>query len=282
MAPKHKIPAESRLKNGYIARERNAAGYLVYRAKPICSMDLYDICNGVGCPHRRIPDPKWRRRYYWSYGKYSWRFRNKAPFPWRPTENRRISLTKISSSHRQIARPVQWKLPDRSRPCYYLTNRRQPPLGDPDESVTKEGDKRRQQPGPTATITPNHKQPGALPRPSLGDDPIGEGRTLAKDADVSLQSAKIWLAGSETTRYSTSGATVEDKEIADLLRLGLLKCCDGGDGDIGLNDIVRPEPAYTIRYVSRKSPSKGRRKGSPELWEDNMVAIDDGWDWEWV
>lgn len=81
---------------------------------------------------------------------------------------------------------------------------------------------------------------------------------------------------------STSRATVEDKEIVDLLRLGLLKCCGGGDGDIEFNDIVRPESAYTIHYVLRKSQGKGRRKGSLEFWEDDMVVIDDGWDWEWV
>ena len=105
---------------------------------------------------------------------------------------------------------------------------------------------------------------------------------LAKNADVLLPSAGQWPAGSRTTGSSSSRASVEDKEIADLLRLGLLKCCDGGDGDIGLNDLVRPEPAYTIRYVSRKRPGKGQRKGSPEFWEDDMVVIDDGWDWEWV
>lgn len=230
MASKSAKRAEKRMKNGYIGRERNSAGYLVYCAKPICSRDHYDICKGVGCPHRRIRG--------WSWGKYSWRFRYKCPFPWRPTEKRRVSVTE--DFWKKLAldeKPAQRKSVKRPHPLFpYLS-----------QSWMEDGTQEQPQRRPTVYIPSSNKQTGSSRRPLLHDDPIKDGRTLAEDTEVQLPSGQPWLGRSKTSR-----ATVEDKQIANLLHLGLLDLGYEQECYVGLNDIMRPESGYSIRYVSRK------------------------------
>src|ERR1700753_699596 len=78
--------AEKSLKNGYITRVRCDNGERRYVAMPICSMDNYDICKGVGCPHRRGLSYPW-----WAYRRYP-NLRFRRGYRSRPRETRRVQL----------------------------------------------------------------------------------------------------------------------------------------------------------------------------------------------
>jgi len=247
------------MKNGYIGREKNAAGYLAYCAKPICSTDHYDICKGVGCPHRRWLED-------WGWGKYKWRFRYKGHYPWRPRESRRISVNDDSwAKSARYEEPPPRNLVKRPHPLFpYLS-----------ESWMESIDQDQRQRTPVVDVPSSNKQTTVSRRPLLLDDPIQDGRTLAEDTEVLLPSGQLWLS-----RPKASGATIEDKQIADLVQLGLLDPVDEEECCIGLNDVMRPESAYSIRYVSRKGPRNGCKRVSTGIWEDDIVGIDDAWDWE--
>ena len=75
-----------------------------------------------------------------------------------------------------------------------------------------------------------------------------------------------------------SEATAEDKEVADLVHRGLLKGDCGAD--VQLSDLMRSEPAYVIRYTTRKRSAKERRTEEASCWEDELSIIDEGEIWE--
>jgi hypothetical protein len=229
MAPKQKPRWQKRLKNGYIQRETNSAGHLVYVAKPLYSMDDYDSCTFS----------RWRSyRYSW------WRYGNKAPYALRPMDRRRIDI------------------PDNfGHVCTQATG----------QSTAETGESQRH-PKHRAPVTSSKE--GSPSHISLRDDPIEDGCALAKDANVFLPSGGLW----STKSSPASEATVEDKEVADLVHRGLLKGDCGAD--IQLSDLTRLEPAYVIRYTTRKRSAKERRKEEASRWEDDLSIIDESEVWE--
>jgi hypothetical protein len=235
MAPKEKPRWQKRLKNGYIQRETNSAGHLVYVAQPLYSMDDYDSCT-------------FSRWTYYQY--YSWRYGNKAPYALRPMDRRRINI------------------PDNfGYGCTQAAG----------QSTAETGESQRH---PKHRVPVTCSKQGSRSHISLRDDPIEDGCALAGDSNVFLPSEGPWT----TEPSPASEATVEDKEVADLVHMGLLKGACGAD--IQLSDLTRSEPAYTIRYTTRKCPAKQRRMEEVACWEDDLSIIDDSeileQDWEMV
>jgi len=182
----------------------------------------------------------------WSY-YYSWKYGNKAPFALRPMDRRRINIPdNFNYGCTQLAR----------------------------EQTTESDEK----PQHSKHIEPviSRKQ-GSSCHIALRDDPIEDGCALAEDRSVVLPSEGLRL----TKLSSVSQATVEDKEVADLVHMGLLKGNFGGD--IQLSDLSRSAPAYTIRYIKRKRPEKHQRKGDATCWDDDLSIIDESeiWEQEW-
>jgi hypothetical protein len=152
MAPKQKPRWERRLKNGYIQRETNSAGHLVYVAQPLYSTDEYDSCTGAGCG----------RRYY---RYYSWHSGNRAPHPWRPVERRRVNI------------PASF-----GYGCIQAT--------DQPREATAETDERQPQPKHKVAVTSSKE--GSRSHIQLRDDPIKDGCALAEDTNVFLPLGGPW------------------------------------------------------------------------------------------
>jgi hypothetical protein len=269
MAPNLETPGTNPPLNGYITRMTNGAGYVAYRARPICSSDLVDVCRG----HRYVQN-RYSCNYHRDYMRLGSGRTRIRPVSFRRTrKSRRIVVPdgfweEVTQAEQA---PSEWPITRPQRPIFtYLS-----------QSWTEERDLE-QEPKPTNDGNSNNNQTRTVLYPRLRDDPIEEGYTLAKDSEVFLPSDRERLVGPDTNSCSIPSITAEDKEIADLLHLGLLDL--GGEQDyfIGLNDVVRPESTYSIRYVTRKRPGKGRRKSCPELWEDDIITVEDAWDWEYV
>ncbi|KAK0705948.1 hypothetical protein B0T26DRAFT_755508 [Lasiosphaeria miniovina] len=106
---------------------------------------------------------------------------------------------------------------------------------------------------------------------------IAEGQKLACDASA-LPVAAAWPRALQPV---ANGVTSEDKEVADLIRMGVIRRGDGDGEDIGMNCIPAPETPYTLRVVSGRR--KGRRKAQDlqlgaDWWtpDDESVLWDDG------
>jgi hypothetical protein len=212
---------QKRLKNGYIQRDENSAGYLVYVARPLYSMDDYATCT------------------FSNYHPYSWRQGPNDPYAARPVDRRRVNI------------------PD-------TFNR----YGASRAAEASEGERR-----PKHRVPVTSRKQGSRSHIALRDDPIEDGCALAGDVTVLLPSG-----GPLSTRSGpASEATVEDKEISDLVQRGLLRgACSS---EMQLNDLVRPTAAYTIRYTTRKR-SKGWRKAEAASSEADLVIVDMGEIWE--
>ncbi|KAK3370797.1 hypothetical protein B0T24DRAFT_300145 [Lasiosphaeria ovina] len=109
---------------------------------------------------------------------------------------------------------------------------------------------------------------------------IAEGQKLACDASA-LPVTAAWPRG-VALQATASGATGEDKEVADLIRMGVIRRGDGDGEDIAMNCIPAPETPYTLRVVSGRR--RGRRQKAQDLqlgadwWtpDDESVLWDDG------
>jgi len=226
MALEHKPRWQKRLKNGYIRRETNRAGHLVYVAQPLYSMDDYDSC------------------IYPCFYQHSRTSGNKAPYALRPVDRRRIDI------------------PDGFGYGYTQVT------GQPAAEI---GESQRR----AKRIVPvTSSKEGSRSHITLRDDPIEDGCALAGDVTVFLPSGGPW----STNSSPASEATVEDKEVADLVRRGLLEADCGAD--IQLSDLTRSEPAYVVRYTTRKPSAKDRRKEGGSCWEDDVSIIDECEIWE--
>lgn len=116
------------------------------------------------------------------------------------------------------------------------------------------------------------KQPNGLtkaPRlrskgPALMDDPVEDGRDLAK-SDIPLPSdAPIHPAAWSSSCSDTPRCfSLEDKEVADLYRIGIL--CDIADAgsNCAQENIEMPDlrPCYAIRFKAAKHKRRGAMKG---------------------
>lgn len=114
----------------------------------------------------------------------------------------------------------------------------------------------------------------------MRDDPIADGHDLARDSDVVLPSDGTWARSLDGAFPSLAGS--EHREIADLVRLGVLDDWSGEGGDITMDDIRQPEQAFVIRHVDKRTKGKRGLKGAghPDT-PKTAVAVDidlDEWD----
>lgn len=107
--------------------------------------------------------------------------------------------------------------------------------------------------------SPGSPRKSAKSRPEWpDDDPIGQGRDMAADAKVPLPSDKV-LNLQHGVRVLSPDS--DEKDLEDLRRQGLLYD-ELSEEDLRLGDIVRDEPAYSIRLVARR---KGKGRAAPDV-----------------
>lgn len=90
------------------------------------------------------------------------------------------------------------------------------------------------------------------------DDPVLDGRDLAEWDGV----GRLLEGNVNAGRNVKVSADAEEKELADLRRAGLLYDDDREQNvELGLGDVVRERPVYTVRHVAGKG---AKEKGVPD------------------
>src|SRR5690606_34547445 len=73
---------------------------------------------------------------------------------------------------------------------------------------------------------------------------INEGYQLASDEELMFPAQRVFPKGYKHINYN---ATTDEKQIADLIRRGILRRGEDEGEDIGMNCLPAPESPYTFR-----------------------------------
>jgi hypothetical protein len=107
---------------------------------------------------------------------------------------------------------------------------------------------------------------------------ISEGYSLADDVELTFSSKRASPGG-----HIGCDGTSDRKEVADLIRRGIIRRGDDEGEDIGMNCLPAPETPYTLRYCTKGPRGKASSGPSPEdsyFWDFDGVSFsgdDDEW-----
>ncbi|KAK0615638.1 hypothetical protein B0T17DRAFT_538671 [Bombardia bombarda] len=301
-------------KNGFISRQPLQNGYLAYKPIVVCTPshnfpgdqdwphphDHPDHYGGATmCPHttRAVPRPHktFTKRGNPHSGFSGWR---RLDMP-----HRFIQLIPAAAAAKEDGNSAEaredlvWNAATPVVPAHKARKTREEVVfGIGQDEVTELGDAAE---GGDQIVKPraaNVKTPNSRPAGrrvvSHMDNPVEDGRLLANEGEPLPSDRRLVGEGVATIN-------VDDKEVADLVRLGLLREEDDGqfqddwEPEITLESIVHDEPAFVVK------PWKGRKgrksKGLGHVWEaappgsgpqlteaDHWAELLEGEEWESV